>query len=451
MSADSASQQKMEQFFQACFATNETQTERNERLWSTVALKSMPAIDRLKFFERVRADLGELELVETAVDGKRVLGIARAEDGKIYEVALDWGLDGLDAFSIRDVPKGTSFQAPRLSDTDFGKEIAKVFEREASEGFSGAVRISRGGQVLFEQAFGLADRTRNIKNTTNTLFAIGSVNKLFTKVAAAQLISAGTLGLDDPIERWIPDYPNRDAALKVRVRHLLDMTSGIGDFFGPAFDATDKRSLRHNNDYVSLFASDALAFEPGSQTQYSNGGYVLLGVLIERASGQDYYEYVREHIYRPAGMKSADSYTRDANTPDLAVGYTSADKETEGLRDATPMHGARGSASGGGYATLADLQAFAIALEDGSLIPGPVVDWFLSESPAPDVWPFEVRPPRGGGRLGMVGGAEGMNALLALDGKRDLVIIILSNLDPPSATRPAEALLPLIERLNPKP
>ncbi len=107
------------------------------------------------------------------------------------------------------------------------------------------------------------------------------------------------------------------------------MTSGLGDFFGEKFDATPKSRIRTLQDYLGLFASDRLLFEPGTSRRYSNAGYVVLGLIIEKITGKTYYDYVRENIYVPAGMTSSDSFMQDAVVENRAVGYTSEDAERE--------------------------------------------------------------------------------------------------------------------------
>src|SRR5262249_6211068 len=140
-------------------------------------------------------------------------------------------------------------------------------------------------------------------------------------IAITQLAEQGKLSFEDTLGRHLPDYPNQDAAAKVRIKHLLEMQSGIGDFFGPKFDATPKKRIRSINDYLPLFADQQVKFEPGSGHAYSNGGYVVLGAIIEKITGQSYYDYVRDHIFKPAGMENSDYYEVDTPTANLATGY----------------------------------------------------------------------------------------------------------------------------------
>ena len=136
------------------------------------------------------------------------------------------------------------------------------------------------------------------------------------------MVAAGKISPDDKLGKFLPDYPNREAAEKVTVANLIAMKSGIGDFFGEKFQAMPKTSFRKNGDFIPLFASQPLAFEPGTKNQYSNGGYVLLGAIIEKVTGMSYYDYVRENIFKPAGMNDTDSFEADKMPANAASGYT---------------------------------------------------------------------------------------------------------------------------------
>jgi CubicO group peptidase (beta-lactamase class C family) len=213
------------------------------------------------------------------------------------------------------IPRPAAFPIPRLTE---GEAIAGVEallrKRTAADQFSGAALVAKDGEVRFGRAYGLADRERGIANTIETRFRIGSMNKMFTAVATLQLVEEGKLALDDTVGKHLPGYPNADVASKVTVRHLLTHTGGTGDIFGPEFDR-DRLTLREHGDYVKLYGSRPPGFEPGSRFEYSNYGFVLLGALIEAVSGESYYDYVRENVFRPAGMTSTDSLPESEDVP----------------------------------------------------------------------------------------------------------------------------------------
>ena len=214
------------------------------------------------------------------------------------------------------------FAIEHLSETELIAALHERMDEQAAQGnFAGAVVVAKDGKPVFEQAYGLADREKHIPNTLKTRFRNGSMNKMFTAVATLQLVQAGKLKLDDPVGKYLTDYPNKDVATKVTISELLSHTGGTGDFFGPEFDQ-HRLELRTHADYVKLFGNRPPKFEPGSRFEYSNYGFLLLGNIIEKVTGESYYDYVREHVYEPAGMTSTGSQPEDEKVADRSVGYT---------------------------------------------------------------------------------------------------------------------------------
>jgi len=291
---------------------------------------------------------------------------------------------------------------------------ASLDSLSALDRFSGVVVLAQGDRRVFARAYGMADREARRPNDVETGFNIGSINKVFAQVAIRQLEAAGRLSPDSPLIRYWPDYPNPDVARQVTIRQLLGHTSGVGGDIFAAPPGGTRHDLRHNRDFVPLFAREPLQFAPGSRQQYSNAGYVLLGEVIARVSGEDYYDYVRRHITEPAGMARTAHFAVDSLPPNTAIGYTRGGPEAPA--DAPPRRNTdllpgRGSSAGGGYSTARDLLAFLAASRAGRIQAAPV--------------------PRAG--MGFFGGAPGLNAGLlgGLPGGYDLVV--LANLDPTAA------------------
>ena len=154
---------------------------------------------------------------------------------------------------IRAAPRPAEFALPHLSADALVIALTGRLQRDtAGDRFSGAVLVARDGKPVFEQAYGLADRERKQPNRTDTLFRIGSMNKMFTAVATMQLVQAGKLSLDGTVGTYLADYPNREVASKVTVRELLAHTGGTGDIFGPEYEA-HRLELRTLSDYVGLY------------------------------------------------------------------------------------------------------------------------------------------------------------------------------------------------------
>ncbi len=302
-----------------------------------------------------------------------------------------------------------------LSEAELLKETNALLDSlHAGDKFSGVVLLAKDGKPILQRAVGLANKAYNVPNRVDTKFNLGSINKFFTQTAILQLVEAGKLSLDDKLGKHLPDYPNKDAAAKVTINQLLNMQSGIGDFFGPKFEATPKNKIRTINDYLALFADQPLKFEPGTSHSYSNGGYIVLGAIIEKVTGQSYFDYVREHLYQPAGMTNTDAYEVDDNVPNLATGYTQRGAGAGQWVSNVYTKPARGSSAGGGYATAEDLLKFTEALRANKVLNAAHSRQML-------------------GRLGIAGGAPGINAEWTNLGPSGYTIIVLSNYDPPSA------------------
>lgn len=266
----------------------------------------------------------------------------------------------------RAITRPADLALPHLNDAELiGVLRKRVGEAVSADKFAGAVLVAKNGTPIFAQAYGLADREHRIPNSLNTRFRIGSMNKMFTAVAILQLVSTGKLGLDDPLGKYLTDYPNRELASKATIGELLSHTGGTGDFFGPEFDQ-HRRELRTHEDYISLFGSRSPRFEPGSRFEYSNYGFLILGAVIDRVSGQDYYDYVRDHVYGPAGMISSASEPEDQPVPNRSVGYTK--QGGDAWHPNTNFLPFRGTAAGGGYTTVGDLLRFANALREKKLL-----------------------------------------------------------------------------------
>src|SRR5262245_20104379 len=320
----------------------------------------------------------------------------------------------------------------RLTEAEAIAALSNEIEQSArSDQFSGAVLIARNGKILLEKAVGRANRETGSPVTIDTQFRLGSMNKMFTAVATLQLIEAGKLAFNDSIGKHIPDYPNNDVASKVTIRHLLTHTGGTGDFFGPEF-TKNRLTLREHSDYVNLFGSRGLLFEPGSRYQYSNYGFLLLGRIIEKASGMSYYDYVRSHVYEPAGIKSTASLPETDNVPNRAVGYLRQGNAWVSNADTLPW---RGMAAGGGYSTVGELLRFAQALESGKLISKAILAEATTSQSQQYGFGFVVQGTGPMKNYGHSGGAPGMNGDLRVFPQRGYVLVALSNLDPPAAGR----------------
>jgi CubicO group peptidase (beta-lactamase class C family) len=336
----------------------------------------------------------------------------------------------------------------RLTETEALKALSARADKLADEGqLAGAVLVAKDGHVLFSHAYGLADRKRGTPNTLQTRFRIGSMNKMFTAVAILQLVDADKVELTAPLGKYLTDYPNRDVATKVTSHQLLTHTGGTGDIFGPDFDL-HRTELRTLADYVRLYGKRGLEFEPGSRWSYSNYAFILLGRVIEKVTGQSYYDYVQAHIYRPAGMTRSGSLPENQAVADRSTGYMKPPGATAWLpnTDTLPY---RGTSAGGGYSTVEDVARFAQALLSHKLLSPDATKLLITGKVkagppgARYAYGFEdARDADGNGWVGHGGGAPGMNGDLRIYPKSGYVIAVLANLDPPAAQRISEYLDP---------
>jgi CubicO group peptidase (beta-lactamase class C family) len=387
------------------------------------ALQQVPLEQRMSFFQQMKKQLGSLQLKQVIQTTPELVStILQAKGGNTLQFDFEFepqAPHGLIGIRVENIGGGRGEQvlrAPKANDVEL-VEASEAFVDSLvkADEFSGVLLLSKDGKPFLEKAYGYVDRDRKIPTRTDTKFNIGSINKTFTTIAIHQLASAGKLSLDDTIGKYLPEYPNKEAARKVTIQQLLDMTSGLGDFFGDRYEATPKEKIKTIRDYLPLFADKPLEFEPGTSRRYSNGGFIVLGAIIERVSGTDYYAYVRDHIFKPAGMTETESYEKDKEVPNRALGYTKGSGGAWQSNYGT-LPG-RGSSAGGGYSTVEDLLKYTIALKNGILY-----------------------HPRAGGGLGIAGGAPGLNAALDWDPRNGYAIIVLSNFDPPAAERVARQI-----------
>jgi CubicO group peptidase (beta-lactamase class C family) len=342
---------------------------------------------------------------------------------------------------LRAIPRPAGFAITRMTEAAALKAFHGYLEQAAAAGrFSGAALVAKNGKPVFTAVYGMADRDKKVPNQLGTQFRIGSMNKMFTATAVLQLVQAGKINLTDPLGKYLTDYPNKDVASKVTIHHLLTHTGGTGDFFGPEFDK-HRLELRTLQDYVKLYEKRAPAFEPGSRWDYSNYGFLLLGVVVEKVSGQSYYDYVREHVFKPAGMNSTDSLPESEPVPGRSIGYTKEDgsKDWKPNTDTLPW---RGTSAGGGYSTVEDLLRFASALQNHKLLNAEHTDLLVTgkvDTPRGKyAYGFQDSTEAGVRCFGHGGGAPGMNGDLRICPASGYVIAVLANLDPPAAQRVSE-------------
>lgn len=433
-----AGKQHVDAFFKALASGNPEAFEAmaQEHYAPELLARRTPA-ERKQMVERVRGDFGAMTLVSmdrrkdgpftlvvrgaTGLQGTVELTIEPSPSERITRVAIDVGDAG---------PREGAPPPPDVSASMSGGELTQALDRYlanlvASDAFSGVVLVAKAGTPIYQKAFGLADRERKAPNTLDTRFNIGSINKIFTRTAIAQLVAQGKLKLSDTLGALLPDYPTA-LSKPATVDQLLSHQGGIADFFGEAFNQTPKDRFRSNADYYRFVSHLPPTFSPGARREYCNGCYIVLGAIVEKVAGMPYEDYIATHIYTPAGMMGAGPTGSGA-----ATGYTRRSQNGDvPLHSNVGMHGVSGSAAGGGYATAVDLLKFDEALRTGRLADATQTAWLLGAE--------TVTAGRSDGGLGIAGGAPGLNG--DLESSRDWTVVALANLDPPAAQQLGTAI-----------
>ena len=313
------------------------------------------------------------------------------------------------------------------------QELAAIVKKLAdADVFSGTVLLAKDGVAVYKGAFGHANKDFAVPNRVDTKFNLGSMNKMFTGVAIAQLAERGKLSFEDPLSKFVPDFPDKASAEKIKIKHLLTHTAGLGGYFSEKWFESSRTLYRTVDDMMRRVKEDEkqLLFEPGSRWQYSNTGMLVLGKVIEVASGQSYFDYIRDHITQPAGMANTGCYELDKVNPNLAVGY---DKQfgDSGFTYVNNvfLHVLRGGPQGGCYSTAEDLLRFDVALRGNKLVGAEYVKQLLA--PRPDLnsptygYGFQLNPQAQ--IAGHGGGFPGISSNLDMFLSSGWTAIVMSN------------------------
>lgn len=329
--------------------------------------------------------------------------------------------------------------------------LDRDLQRRADEDtFSGVALITRGSERLFAGAYGYASRAWQIPCTLDTRFDTASVTKLFTAVATLQLVERGLLTLDTPV---IPTLGLHGTAISeaVTVYHLLTHTSGIaddadeesGERYADLWQTRANYLVRETADFLPQFAYKPPNFAPGARCRYCNCGYVLLGLMIEQASGLSYRDYVRQRVFAPAEMTRSDFFAMDRVAHDVAEGADPLRDEhgqVVGWQRNIYSYPPLGSPDGGAHVTASDLDRFLRQLRAGALLSPAWTQAFLTPRvrwrPGEDglrMWGFGlefVLDPAGRVRYFQKEGINaGTSAVLRRYPDLDITVVLLSNME----------------------
>jgi CubicO group peptidase (beta-lactamase class C family) len=335
-----------------------------------------------------------------------------------------------------------------------GGALDLFVEEQADRGaFSGSLLLAYRGRTVLARSYGMADVARSISNGPLTRFALASVTKLFTAVAVAQLAQEGKIRYGQKIGTFLDGF-SAEVADNVTIHHLLTHTSGLGDPFdmpGALETARTWTSIDQVMDGMTEFIRQSpLAFSPGAGFRYSNAGYHLLGVIVARVSGKSYHDYVRDHVFRPAGMVNSDFHTRPEWKIDSRIAHPYATQPSGGRVDIVDERLFIGTPAGDAFSTTGDMVRFTQALLGetllnsayrgimlgGKVLPGQAGS--PSNQPPPGGDPAQVIFQCYGPMSALVhnqwvtghsGGSQGISTDVQMYVDTDWVSVILSNFD----------------------
>jgi D-alanyl-D-alanine carboxypeptidase len=303
--------------------------------------------------------------------------------------------------------------------------------------FSGAVLVAKDGKPIFRKGFGLADREWDVANTPETRFRLGSITKQFTATAILQLAEQGKLGLDDPISKYYPAAPA--AWAPITLKHLLTHTSGIPSYTAiPGFFAQLARLDRTPEEIIALTRDKPLDFPPGSKYAYDNTGYVLLGYVIEKVSGQSYAAYLQDHIFTPLGMKDTGYDVSGEVLARRASGYSVMGGK---VRNADYLAMTLPYAAGSLYSTVDDLLIWDQALHAGKAIKPASVAAMFTDYGFKYGFGQGVGVQNGHRTWSHSGGINGFSTMLTHLPDDGLTVIVLSNVAQAPSGRIAQKLV----------
>ena len=329
-------------------------------------------------------------------------------------------------FNFADAPEESLPKQP-LTDPQIAEKVGVLMRVvSADDGFAGVVYVARHGKPVYAKAFGMASKGWKTPNRLDTRFNLASITKMFTAVAVAQLVEQGKLSFEDPVGKVLPGYANKGVAERVTIHHLLSHTSGmIG-----ARELVEKGpqgQTRTIDEMVKQFVNEPLTFTPGERFQYSNAGFILLGAVIEKVSGQTYFDYVRDHIFRSAGMKDTDFLQLDLEPANVATGY----EDGPGGKRVSNIFALNviGSPAGGAYATAPDMVRFHLALMQGRLVREATRQRLWTENKNGYGYGAQPKTYNGQRIIGHGGGWRGITNALEFFPELGYTVVVLSNYD----------------------
>jgi CubicO group peptidase (beta-lactamase class C family) len=293
--------------------------------------------------------------------------------------------------------------------------------------FMGTVLVAQDGKIVLDKGYGFANLEWDVPNTPTTKFRLGSITKQFTAASILLLEERGKLKVEDPVKKYMPNAPA--AWDKITIFHLLTHTSGIPSFTGFSDYESHETQAMTPGKLVEWFRDKPLEFEPGTKWNYSNSGYILLGYLIEKISGQSYAEFVQQNIFTPLGMKDSGYDSNSAIIARRAAGYTPG---KSGPINAGFVHMSIPFSAGALYSTTEDLLRWEQGLFGGQLLKPDSLTKMTTPFKQDYAFGLGVSTQNGHKMIAHDGGIQGFNTFLAYFPDDKLVVAVLANLNGPA-------------------
>jgi CubicO group peptidase (beta-lactamase class C family) len=281
--------------------------------------------------------------------------------------------------------------------------------------FSGSILLAKNDQVVFKGGYGLADDDN--ANTPQTIFQVGTITKQFTAAAIYKLKEKGLLATQDKISKYIPDYPNGN---KITIKDLLNNTSGIPEYSILVKDTEPGKHTYTPKELIEIFKDKPLSFEPGTNSEYSNSNYILLGYIIEKVSGTSYEDYIKTNIFTPLGMNNSGMLNNKDKVKGMAIGYSHISSDSKGK--SSGIEPSLLYSTGEAYSTVEDLLIWYNNLRPSKL---------LSESSLNEMFTLSMGwfPNRtlGDDTVSNSGSIGGFTSYISRNASNGYLVIILSN------------------------
>lgn len=336
---------------------------------------------------------------------------------------------GVEAQQASTAARTGAPNSPAASSTSVTSAIAarmeQVIQSYVAPGtFMGTVLVARDGKVVFDKAYGMANLELDVPNTPDTKFRLGSITKQFTAAAILLLEQRGKLKVDDRVKTYLPDAPM--AWDRITIFNLLTHTSGIPNFTSMPDYGAVKLSSRSASAAVSAFRERPLDFGPGEQMSYSNSGYLVLGDIIEKVSGQSYEKFIAENIFTPLGMTNSGYDSNTAIIKGRASGYA---KMPSGYMNAGYIHMSIPHAAGALYSTTRDLLKWEQALFAGKVVSKASLERMTTPFKNNYALGLTSTMSRGRRVIAHNGGIDGFNTAMAYYPDTRTVVIVLANVN----------------------